>query len=229
MSQRDPNLDSVELVADELGSLCDDLVLVGGCAVGLLLTDKGRPPVRATKDVDLLAEVLSKSDYYLLHEKLEAKGFKPEGGEVLCRWKKAELLIDVMPTDEKVLGFANRWYPLALLTANQHRLPSGRVIRVISPTLFLATKIEAFWGRGNGDYGHHDIEDIVNLFDGRKEIIAEIQESSQEVRQFIVEELENFLADTQFVDHLPWHMMGDEANQARVELVLERLRSVVGL
>jgi len=228
MSQRDPNVDSVELVAAELGSLCDDLVLVGGCAVGLLITDTGRPPVRATKDVDLLAEVLSMPDYYLLHQKLEAKGFRPDGEEVLCRWQKDGMLIDVMPTED-ILGFANRWYPLALQTAIEHQLPSGKILKVISPTLFLATKIEAFRGRGNGDYSHHDIEDIINLFDGRPEILDEIRSASDEVSSFIVDELEAFLSDSRFVDHLPWHMMGDDANQARIVIVLERLRTVVGL
>jgi hypothetical protein len=33
----DPNVQSVELVAEALGDLCDELVLVGGCAASLLI------------------------------------------------------------------------------------------------------------------------------------------------------------------------------------------------
>ncbi|MCK4690308.1 MAG: hypothetical protein KAT20_00755 [Desulfuromonadales bacterium] len=33
---------------------------------------------------------------------------------------------------------------------------------------FIATKLEAFFGRGNGNYwGSHDLEDIMTVIDGR--------------------------------------------------------------
>lgn len=53
MNPNDPNVAIVELVANKLGRLADKVVLVGGCATGLLITDTARPPVRATQDVDL--------------------------------------------------------------------------------------------------------------------------------------------------------------------------------
>ena len=59
----DPNLAVVSLVARALGSLRDEFMLVGGCAVGLMITDQARPPVRPTLDVDLVAEIASITDY----------------------------------------------------------------------------------------------------------------------------------------------------------------------
>ena len=53
---RDPNLSKIELIAAALGPLCGQLVFVGGCSVGLLITDAA-PPVRVTFDVDLVARV----------------------------------------------------------------------------------------------------------------------------------------------------------------------------
>ena len=44
----DPNLAQVELIAAALGSLRERLVLVGGCAVGLLFTDRAAAPARVT-------------------------------------------------------------------------------------------------------------------------------------------------------------------------------------
>ena len=44
MSARFPNIASVELIAQALGPLRDQLVLVGGCAVDLLLTDSAASP-----------------------------------------------------------------------------------------------------------------------------------------------------------------------------------------
>ena len=53
MIVHDPNLERVELVATALGPLRDELVFVGGCAAGLLMSDPGATPIRATIDVDL--------------------------------------------------------------------------------------------------------------------------------------------------------------------------------
>lgn len=51
----DPNVQSVELVAAALGDLCDELVLVGGCAASLLIDAPTATPPRVTYDVDLIS------------------------------------------------------------------------------------------------------------------------------------------------------------------------------
>ena len=48
-----PNLAILELVAHALGPVCDDVVFVGGCATGLLLTQARPDRIRITEDVDL--------------------------------------------------------------------------------------------------------------------------------------------------------------------------------
>ena len=50
---QDPNLSKIELIATALGPLRDRLVFVGGCAVGLLITDADAAPLRVTFHVDL--------------------------------------------------------------------------------------------------------------------------------------------------------------------------------
>lgn len=99
----------------------------------------------------------------------------------------------------------------------------------MSPALFLATKLSAFHGRGNGDYGHHDMEDIVNLVDGRVELVVEVQSADPLVKAFIMQEFDDLLADPAFSELLPWHLNPDDANQRRVPLVLERFRKIAGL
>ena len=49
-----------------------------------------------------------------------------------------------------MLGFSNRWYPAAIETALTIDLGEYRV-RSATPALFIATKLEAFHGRGGGD------------------------------------------------------------------------------
>jgi len=228
MIKNDPNIGILELAAHALEPLLNELVLVGGCAVGLLITDRARPPVRHTIDVDLLAEVTPLSNYYKLGDKLRDLGFQ-EKGDIICRWTKGELVIDVMPTDEKVLGFTNRWYELVAKTPLTSKLPSGIEIQHISAPLLIATKIESFYGRGGGDYIHHDIEDIVNLVDGRPEVINELRETPQNLRVFVEEEIDDLLADRNFIDSIPMHLNPSQAEQSRAPIVIERLRKIAGL
>lgn len=225
---KDPNVRSVELVAYELGELRDELVLVGGCAVGLLITDSARPPIRETQDVDLIAEVVTLPSYYELEQKLREKGFQ-EQGDVICRWKKNELIVDVMSSVEIGHNFTNRWYPLAVQYSQRIKLPSGTEIRMVTAPMFLATKLESFRSRGGGNYEHHDIEDIVNLVDGRVELLDEVDNADAAVRDFIMDEIDDLLADPMFTELLPWQLHPDPTSQARVELLIGRLRKLAGL
>lgn len=52
-----------------------------------------------------------------------------------------------MPTDERILGFSNRWYKPAMENAQSVQLASNLTIRVVTAPLFLGTKLEAFKGR----------------------------------------------------------------------------------
>lgn len=64
----DVSLAMVRSVAERLGPLRQKAVFLGGAATALLITDEATPEVRATKDVDIIVEVLSKSDYYQLED-----------------------------------------------------------------------------------------------------------------------------------------------------------------
>ena len=176
--QSNPNIEILTQAVEMLGPLKDEMVFLGGCATGLLVTDPGAPPVRPTIDVDVITEATSLGDYYKLSAKLRERGFaedKSEGAPV-CRWKQKSIILDVMPTDPALLGFANKWYEPAMATAIATALPSGMSIRMVPAPYFLATKLEAFDGRGKGDYrSSPDMEDIVTVLDGRPEILDEIE------------------------------------------------------
>jgi hypothetical protein len=82
----DPNLELLAVLADALGELREDLVFVGGCATGLLFTDRGAAPVRMTQDVDAIVEVVSVREYHALATVFAQK--------VLIRhWRQQTLLI----------------------------------------------------------------------------------------------------------------------------------------
>ncbi len=226
MRRQNPNMPAVELAAAALGDLTKELVLVGGCAVGLLITDAAIPPIRSTRDVDLLTEVAPLASYYLLGDRLRDRGFT-ESQELTCRWIRGALIIDVMPTEERVLGFTNQWYEGAAKTAVDFELPSGARIRLISAPYFLATKVESFRSRGGGDFLHHDVEDIVTLVDGRPELLDEVTGANEDVKSFIRSSFEDLVLEQAFLDVLAWHF--EESEQGRVPIVLDRLRRLGGL
>lgn len=223
----DPNIEGVVLVASALGALIDEVILVGGCATGLLITDPARPAVRATKDVDLVTEVTPRASYYDFCESLKRQGFQESpDDEVICRWRLRGMTVDIMPTEEGILTFTNSWYAEAASTAWEHVLTGGLRLRVINAPMFLATKLEAFRSRGGGDYLHHDLEDVLNVIDGRPEIVAEVLASSEEARDYITGELEALIADPTFDDQVLWLLGGDAS---RKPVVMERIRLMSGL
>lgn len=224
--ERNPNLDILMLAVEKLGELCDEMVFLGGSATGLLITDSAAPPVRETKDIDVIVEVTTKAEYYKLTEKLRELGFKEDqsDGAPLCRWMMEGVILDVMPTDSKILGFSNIWYPIAMKEAIGFDLPNGKEIKIVTAPYFLATKLEAFDGRGNGDYLlSHDLEDLISVVDGRPEIIEEVRQSKEDVKSYLSEKFNVLLGDLRFVEALPGKVPGDESNQSRIPIIMERL------
>lgn len=221
----DPNLSIVSLVAHALGDLRDEFMLVGGCAVSILITDPARPPVRQTIDVDMVTEVTSLADYYKALAPLKRTGFSEDcNADHMCRWRKGELILDVMPSQEVLGHSVNRWYAEAIKAPQKVVLASGEAIYVITAPLFIATKLESFNNRGKQDYMHHDMEDILNVVDGRDELLLELAAAPEAVQEFIQGEIDGYLADETFVDRLSWIFP-----DGRAEFVIKRLRALAGL
>jgi hypothetical protein len=225
----DPNLPLLESMVAALGPLCDRFVFVGGCITGLLITEPASPPVRATRDVDVIVQVVSLREYHALERELEGAGFTHDRRQdaPVCRWLAAGAMLDVIPTDQTILGFGNRWYGEAVRTASLRSLRNGRQIRLITAPTFIATKLEAFAGRGSGDFlASHDLEDITTLIDGRPELVDEVAAASSELHGYLATKFQTLLQTEAFVEALPGHLPGDAASQARVPLILERLRKM---
>ena len=75
LHQKNPNLEILEKTVHRLGSLADEMVFLGACATGLLLTDPAAPPIRGTLDVDVIVESTSLAKYHRFAEKLKKRGF----------------------------------------------------------------------------------------------------------------------------------------------------------
>jgi hypothetical protein len=233
LNPNDPNVVMLELVARRLQpDLCSALVFVGGAVLGLLITDPAMPAIRPTEDVDLVAEVAAWTDYHALELTLRERGFTQDvrRGAPMCRWRVDGVTVDVMPTHEEILGFSNRWYRVAVATAQTVELPSAALIKVIDAPVFLASKLEAFHGRGGGDYlFSHDLGDIVSVVDGRESLPEECLQVGEELKAYLSGQFTALLAVRRFMDALPGHLPGDQVSQDRLPELVLKLSQLAGL
>jgi hypothetical protein len=224
----DPNRELFERAVHLLRPILDELVFVGGCATGLLLTDTAAAGIRPTKDVDAIVDVTSYAEYAGLSERLRAIGLTEDTSEgaPLCRWRHRDTIVDIMPTDSRVLGFSNAWYKPAIRSAQTVSI-AGHQVRLVTPVYFFATKLEAFHGRGRDDVAmSHDLEDIVTVLDGRPQAVDEIGAADRNVRNFITSAISQLLADKVFTDSLSGFLNPDRASQARRPMLEARLRAI---
>ncbi|MDN3519007.1 hypothetical protein QWY84_15420 [Aquisalimonas lutea] len=229
MSQFDDQRAMLRHVAQALGEeLREQVAFVGGCTTGLLVTDDfTREQVRSTDDVDVVVHVISYAELHRLKETMKARGFRePSSMDIdmpICAVKLDDLRIDLMPDDPKVLGFSNQWYRQALETALPISLGEDLTIRVVGPALFIATKLEAYKGRGNGDpLESRDIEDILNLVDGRAELLADVQASDSDLQDYIAAEFARLLDDGNF----EYAVQSQARDPGRETLIFERLEEL---
>ena len=148
-----PNLAQLAAAATKLAPLLDQIAFVGGCGTGLLLTDSAAAPVRLTFDVDAIVAIPSYAEFTLLENRLRELGFRESHAEgaPICRWLHGDLILDLMPTDPSILGFGNPWYRPALENVQRTRIGEYGVQLITAP-YYLATKLEAFHGRGKNDF-----------------------------------------------------------------------------
>ncbi|HET6842026.1 MAG TPA: hypothetical protein VFK06_10115 [Candidatus Angelobacter sp.] len=127
------NLELLASIARLLRPLLDELVFVGGCTTALLITDPAAAEVRPTFDVDAIAEITSYAEYSVFSERLRQLGFAEDQSEgaPVCRWAHDDLRFDIMPTDETILGFSNRWYKAAMENAQKMQLENDLMLRVV--------------------------------------------------------------------------------------------------
>lgn len=93
----------------------------------------------------------------------------------------------------------------------------GQKIQVVNPVHFVATKLEAYLGRGNSDpLSSHDIEDILTVVDGRPELAEEVIGSEKLLSDYIVKQLRELLELTDF----EYAVQSTANNNSQRELVI---------
>jgi len=206
------NITRIKSVHNALGDLRDKVVFVGGAVVSLY-AERAREEVRETDDVDILVEVYTHPQYAELEEKLRSIGFENDVyAKFVGRYKLPGIIVDVMGLDEKILGFANRWYNEAFHQAVNYTIDEQNTVRIFTAPYFLASKLEAFKNRGKNKDGEYDgrmsddFHDIVFLLVYRNSIWTEIEELPEDaLKSFIFEELAKFLKNPYLEEWIDAH------------------------
>ena len=223
----------VRVAAERLGDLREDVAFLGGAVVGLLVTDPAARAPRPTHDVDVVVEVASRLEYNEVEQRLRSLGFENVMDGPVCRFHHSDLVLDVMPTLEEVLGFGNEWYTAALEKSAWMELGGDMTGRIITAPYFLATKLAAFEspGReGHGDYlASRDFEDIVTVVDGRPGVIEEVRMAEPGLRAFLRDRMVEHAKSIYFEEGVAAHLDIDTASQKRATKVVEQLKSLAKL
>lgn len=112
-----------------------------------------------------------------------------------------------MPTDDPSIGFKNKWYPKGYEHAIIYTLNDGQKIRILTAPYFIATKLEAFKGRGGGDGRlSHDFEDIVFVLENREKIWEELETCDPELKEYLLIEFSTLMNNPHIYEWIDSHV-----------------------
>lgn len=201
------NIIKIKAIAKALANLNEKIVFVGGATISLY-PDRQVFEIRPTDDVDVLIEILNYHNRLELEERLRTLGFSHdiESG-VICRYKIHGIIVDIMPTSDPSIGFTNIWYTDGFNHAIDYVIDEQCTVKILSAPYFIATKLEAFKGRGlNDGRTSQDFEDIIYILENRGTIWEEINNASDDVINYLRSELRNLLNNPNHVEWIDGHV-----------------------
>lgn len=222
------NIVMLQIVANGLGNLKDEMVFVGGCVAELYANDPAASDIRPTIDVDCVIEIHKRTKYADLEADLRAKGFANDQSEgaPICRFVYRDIKVDVMPTDERLLGFSNRWYSEGIKNKIIKTLPDGTEIAVFPTEYYLATKFEAHNNRGGNDLRQsHDFADIIYILGNTIDVLAEVKNAHESVKEYLKEECLKLLNNNGLTEGIDCALSFDSGDD-RTEIMEEIIREI---
>lgn len=216
------NIVRIQAVANALDNLKEKVVFVGGATISLY-PERQVFEVRPTDDVDVIIEILNYKDRAELEEKLRSIGFSPdmESG-VVCRYKIHGIIVDIMPTTDPSIGFNNKWYPAGFNYAVDYVIDNNCTVKILSAPYFIATKLEAFKGRGKNDgRTSQDFEDIIYVLENREAIWEEMNTADPDVNDYLRSEFLNLLNNPNLFDWIDGHV--ERGSPPATDLIVDKL------
>jgi hypothetical protein len=224
MQNHSINITRIKAINNALADLRDKVVFVGGATVSLY-ADRIAESVRPTDDVDVLVELYSRSAYVELEDELRRIGFVNDtSSKFVGRFIIQGFIVDIMTTDEKILGFSNKWYREGFKAAIDFTIDKYHTVKIFSAPYFLASKIEAFKNRGNNDGRiSSDFEDIVFVLENRDAVWEEMENAEISVKQYLQNEFSGLLSNKYIEEWIDVHVSFQSPSSTYY--ILEQLES----
>ena len=216
------NIEKVQIIAEALGDLKDQVIFVGGSITELYADNPELSDIRPTIDVDCVVDLVSSYlDYGRLEELLRKLGFQNDtsDGAPICRKIYKGIEVDFMPIDPKILGFSNIWYKDGIENKTTVFLPDDTLIFILPVEYYVATKFEALHDRGGADIrGSHDWEDIVYILVNCSNFLQRVQQCKDEkLVNYLKEKFANLLSDGNIKENiftaLPYNSEEEAVNE----------------
>jgi predicted nucleotidyltransferase len=227
MSINPTTIEMIKIIAKALGDLNDNAVFVGGATIPFYLPDSFSSQARPTEDIDIVMEVVGRSQNSINEERLRAKGFNHDTslGAPICRWVYRDYKVDIMSSDISAFGFTNKWYKEGIERSIE-AVSSPVKVKIFNLPYFIASKLEAFKDRGNRDYrASSDMEDIISVLEvAHREIFEEVRnQCSSELVEYLRVEFKRLLATPDFIDALPGAIFNRGSETLAIQGIKERM------
>lgn len=223
------NIEKVQIIAQALGELKDQVVFVGGSITELYADNPELSDIRPTIDVDCVVDLISYLDYGRLEELLRNLGFQNDtrAGAPICRKIYKGIEVDFMPTSPDILGFSNIWYKDGIDNKTSVVLPNRISIFIMPVEYYIATKFEAVRGRGGADIrGSHDWEDIVYVLVNCGDFLQKVQQCNNEkLVSYLKEKFAKLLSDGNIKENI-YTALPYNSEEEAVNEVLNLMRKI---
>jgi predicted nucleotidyltransferase len=223
------NIIRIQKVYEALGDLQDKVVFAGGAAVSMY-ADRIAFEVRPTEDVDIVVQIYSRYDYTVLEDHLRKIGFKNDSAaSFIGRYYFNDLIVDVMPLAEEVLGFSNRWYEDGFKNAINYKIEEDKIIKIFSAPYFVAAKLEAFKSRGKNKSGEYDgrvsddFEDIIFILENRLALWDDINKAPKNLREYLYNEFMLLSLNPYFEEWIDCH--ASTSSPAATPIIIGNLKN----
>lgn len=218
------NITRIKAISNVLSKLDIPVVFAGGAVVSLYVDAAFKEEVRPTDDVDVVIEIVAYKNYAAVEDKLRKAGFTNDiTSKIICRYKYQGITVDIMPTDESILGFSNKWYVTGFNKAIDVSIDKQHKVKIFPVAYFIASKLEAFKGRGKNDgRTSTDFEDIIFVLNYRSGIWEELTTAPEDVKKYLMDEVNKFTGSRYIYEWISAHVNFSESGRA--DFILDSLK-----
>lgn len=133
-----------------------------------------------------------------------------------------------MPTDDASIGFTNIWYTPGFNAAINFEIDELCTVKILPAPYFIATKLEAFKGRGKNDgRTSHDFEDIVFVFENGSNIWEEMESTDPELKAYLQTTFAGLTESPHFFEWIDCHV--ERGSPPASYWIFDRLKDFAGL